>query len=141
MGKNLCEQCGQVIAEGAKRCHLCKSWQGGRRLFNFPLIPSVMMAVAIVQVILGFGQLLEAKKERVLASEALKRVEEAERKVISIANNVDRVEGKIKVQEKSITGIVARAEAQEKYIEIQRKTIDVILDRVKQKFDETVPIK
>lgn len=70
---NLCKLCKQEIAKGAKKCHRCGSSQSRwSRLVHVPvLISFVMMCVAIVQ-------LLEAQRERTLASDALQRAKQAE---------------------------------------------------------------
>jgi len=136
---HFCNQCKLEIAEGAKKCHHCGSGQNGWSRF-IQIAPVFMIGVAIVQVILGFGQLvlgrsllLETKRERVLASNALKRAEQAEYTAISVAKNLDKIQVKVEGQAKTINLITTKVEA-------QAKTIDVITDRVKQKYKEMLHI-
>ena len=122
---NICNQCKLEIAEGAKKCHHCGSGQSRWSRF-IQVAPMGMIVVAIVQVILGYGQfvlgksqLLETHRKGVLASDALKRAEQAEETAISVSKNLDKIQVKVNAQ---------------------AKTIDVITDRVKQEFKEMLSI-
>jgi len=133
---NICRLCKQEIAKSSKKCHHCGAWQSQwwSWLVHLPaLISFVLMCVAIAQLILGYNQLLEAQRQRVLASDALQRAKQAEDTATSVAKNLDKVQVRVREQEESIYRIVAKAEE-------QGKTIDVITARVKREFSEILSI-
>lgn len=77
---SVCRICKLKIPEGARKCHHCGSYQSRWNWLSYApvAISFVMMFVAINQAILGYIQLNEAKRERILASQALDRAKVAE---------------------------------------------------------------
>lgn len=91
--KNICRLCKEEIHEGASKCYHCGAYQSRWNwLIHTPMFISfVMMCVAIAQAILGYTQLNEAKRERILASKAFEKAEQAETTARSSATEVQEL--------------------------------------------------
>jgi len=105
---SLCKECRQEIMTGAKRCHHCGASQRGWSWLNHTpvLISLVMMGVAIVQALVGYNQLLEAQRQRILASNALEKAEEAQSTAHSASTEVEKLSQQAKKQVTEIKSLV-----------------------------------
>jgi len=100
-----CKCCYQVIEQNASVCHRCGRHQSWivRNLTNAGLLITVAM------MLIAFGQLLEARKHRIDASDALKRASNAEGIANSAATEMTNIQARVKAQEKIISDVAASA--------------------------------
>ena len=100
-----CKCCYQVIEQNASICHHCGRHQNWivRNLTNAGLL------ITVVMMLIAFGQLLEARKHRIDASDALERASKAEGIATSAANDMTNIQARVKAQEKNISDVAASA--------------------------------
>ena len=81
--KKKCVYCKQLIEHTAIVCHICGRSQN--KLWNLVnngahITTIIMVFIAIIQLVIAYQQMQEAKNERIAASEALERAKQAEKK-------------------------------------------------------------
>jgi ribosomal protein L40E len=108
---SVCRICKLKIPKGARKCHHCGSYQSRWYWLSYApvAISLVMMFVAITQAILGYIQLNEARRERILSSQALDRAKVAEgiaksaaKQASSDANDIAALKQRVKNQSATI---------------------------------------
>ena len=96
-----CRHCCQVIASGATVCHHCqrhqdKRWQ--KFLSIATILPIITMSVTIVMMLIALSQLQEAKKERIMASQAVSQAQDALERVKAAGKEVVRIDEQLQEQ-------------------------------------------
>jgi hypothetical protein len=100
-----CNCCNQVIRQNASVCHHCGRHQNWivRNLANAGLL------ITIAMMLIAYGQLREATKQRLAASDALHRASKAEGIATNVASDVTNIQARVKAQEDLISAVAASA--------------------------------